>query len=158
MKLKPFNGQIPLNQYVFESINPTDNQENSNKNKFRTIFSEDQKTELYDLKKRHYNKRKNNVNVNIFSDPLNPYLTNWARSFLKIGYNEGIWANKVQGGVPLLRLNRLKHDLKKRSYEDQFDSRNSSSNNLFSSDRKFNIDKDINIDEKNKTIDFSKHS
>ena len=194
LKLKPFNGQIPLNQYVFESINPTDNQDNSNKNKFRTIFSEDHKTELYDLKKRYHNKRKNNVNVNIFSDPLNPYLTNWARSFLKIGYNEGIWANKMQGGVPLLRLNRLKpklefppiykikynqfskgniygfeenyykkdymneNDLKKRSYEDQFDSRNSSSNNLFSSDRKFNIDKDINIDEKNKTIDFSKHS
>ena len=193
LKLKTNKDQMPSDQYIFESIN--DNQDNNNKSKFRTIFSEDQKTESYELKKRYILKRKNNVNVNIFSDPLNPYLTNWARSFLKIGYNEGIWANQAIGGVPILRLNRLKPKLefppiykikynqfskgnmfgsleekhfrnnyidenyfKKINHEEKFDSMNSSSNNLFSSDRKLNFDKEIKVEEKNKTIDFSKHS
>ena len=193
LKLETNKDQMPSDQYIFESIN--DNQDNNNKSKFRTIFSEDQKTESYELKKRYILKRKNNVNVNIFSDPLNPYLTNWARSFLKIGYNEGIWANQAIGGVPILRLNRLKPKLefppiykikynqfskgnmfgsleekhfrnnyidenyfKKINHEEKFDSMNSSSNNLFSSDRKLNFDKEIKVEEKNKTIDFSKHS
>ena len=39
--------------------------------------------------------------------------------------------------------------------KDFFDSRNSSYNEIFSSDRKLNYDKDINIDEKNITIDVS---
>ena len=42
------------------------------------------------------------------NDPLNPYLTNWASSFLKIGYNVGFHFNEYQEGVPLLRLQKLR--------------------------------------------------
>ena len=48
--------------------------------------------------------------------------------------------------------NYLSHDDFKKDF---FDSRNSSYNEIFSSDRKLNYDKDLNIDEKNITIDVS---
>ena len=35
-------------------------------------------------------------------------MSNWASSFLKIGYNAGIWANKAQYGIPLLKVQNLK--------------------------------------------------
>ena len=43
-----------------------------------------------------------------FGDPLNPYMTNWPSSFLKIGYNVGFHFNKYEKGVPLLRIQKLK--------------------------------------------------
>ena len=46
--------------------------------------------------------------INLVYDPLNPYLTNWPRSFLKIGFNLGIHANEIQDGVPVLRLKKLR--------------------------------------------------
>ena len=42
------------------------------------------------------------------NDPFNPYLTNWANSFLKIGYNVGFHYSELQKGVPLLRIQKLK--------------------------------------------------
>ena len=43
-----------------------------------------------------------------WGDPLNPYMTNWPSSFLKIGYNVGFHYNKYEKGVPLLRIQKLK--------------------------------------------------
>ena len=39
---------------------------------------------------------------------MNPYLTNWANSFLRIGYNVGLHSNQNQDGVPILRIQKLK--------------------------------------------------
>ena len=46
-----------------------------------------------------------------FGDPLNPYMTNWPSSFLKIGYNVGFHFNQYQKGVPLLRIQKLKKNV-----------------------------------------------
>ena len=46
-----------------------------------------------------------------FGDPLNPYMTNWPSSFLKIGYNVGFHYNQYQKGVPLLRIQKLKKNV-----------------------------------------------
>ena len=54
-----------------------------------------------------YNKRKKAKNI-LYYDPLNPYLTNWANSFLKIGYNVGLHSNENLDGVPILRIQKLK--------------------------------------------------
>ena len=54
-----------------------------------------------------YNKRKKQKNI-LYYDPLNPYLTNWANSFLKIGYNVGLHSNQNMDGVPILRIQKLK--------------------------------------------------
>ncbi len=35
-------------------------------------------------------------------------MTNWANSFLKIGYNVGLHSNQNQDGVPILRIQKLK--------------------------------------------------
>ena len=120
--LKTFNQQNPLNSHELDNLKIiADSQDYTNSNsksKFRTLFSDDQKTEMeeLELKKRrvYFVKKKNKLNkynIGIYSDPLNPYLTNWTRSFLKIGFNTGIWANKAQYGVPLLRLQRLRPKL-----------------------------------------------
>ena len=81
----------PDNEYIFDNNEKPnlDNQDHHSDKKFRTIFSDEQKTESeYEkkYKKMIFNKRrnKNKYNINIYSDPLNPYLTNWTRSFLKI--------------------------------------------------------------------------
>ena len=185
---KSLKNKIDLNEYIFDNNEKPnlDNQDHHHSDKkFRTIFSDEQKTESdYEkkYKKMIFNKRrnKNKYNINIYSDPLNPYLTNWTRSFLKLGFNAGICSNKVQDGVPVLRIQQLRPKLEfppiykvkynqfseesneKNNYlshddfkKDFFDSRNSSYNEIFSSDRKLNYDKDINIDEKNITIDVS---
>lgn len=116
-KLKPHlnqNNQVKVNiQPVFESIKSTMDTQNAS-NKYKTLFSEDQKNDLNDLdikkrKKCLHNKYK--ANINIFSDPSNPYLTNWPKSFLKLGYNAGIWANKIIDGVPILRIQKLRPKL-----------------------------------------------
>ena len=54
----------------------------------------------FSTKKMKLNKWKN--------DPCNPYLTNWANSFLKIGYNVGFHFCGLQKGVPLLRIQKLR--------------------------------------------------
>ena len=62
-------------------------------------------------KKHYYSKgksRKHNKNINLIYDPNNPYLTNWANSFLKIGYNVGLHSKENQDGVPILRIQKLK--------------------------------------------------
>ena len=46
-----------------------------------------------------------------WGDPLNPYMTNWPSSFLKIGYNVGFHYNQLQKGVPLLRIQKLKKNV-----------------------------------------------
>ena len=46
-----------------------------------------------------------------WGDPLNPYMTNWPSSFLKIGYNVGFHYNQFQKGVPLLRIQKLKNNV-----------------------------------------------
>ena len=46
-----------------------------------------------------------------FGDPLNPYMTNWPSSFLKIGYNVGFHYSQFQKGVPLLRIQKLKNNV-----------------------------------------------
>ena len=144
--------------------------------------------EELELKKRrvYFVKKKNKLNkynIGIYSDPLNPYLTNWTRSFLKIGFNTGIWANKAQYGVPLLRLQRLRPKLEfppiykikynqfseEKNYKNNYNityndnkkindeySLDSSLNNFFNLDRKFNSDKNISIEEKHKAIDVAK--
>ena len=111
-KLKPHLNKNT--QPTFESIKSTLDTQNAS-NKYKTIFSEDQKNDLLndlDIKKRKkYLKRKYKANINIFSDPLNPYLTNWPKSFLKLGFNAGIWANKNIDGVPILRIQKLRPKL-----------------------------------------------
>jgi hypothetical protein len=54
------------------------------------------------------NRKKQKAKNNLFCDPLNPYLTNWPSSFLKIGYNVGFHSNEVLDGVPVLRIQKLK--------------------------------------------------
>jgi hypothetical protein len=54
-------------------------------------------------------KKNNKIKQNNWKDDrLNPYLTNWANSFLRIGYNVGFHYNEFQEGVPLLRIQKLK--------------------------------------------------
>ena len=112
MKSHLNQNQIQPNQPVFDSIKSTIDTQDVN-NKFKTIFSEDQKNDIdSDIKNRKkYLHRKYKTNLNIFSDPSNPYLTNWAKSFLKIGFNAGIWANKKIDGVPILRIQKLRPKL-----------------------------------------------
>ena len=62
-------------------------------------------------KKKYHSKGKyikKKQKINLYYDPLNPYLTNWANSFLKIGYNVGLHSNQNQDGVPILRIQKLK--------------------------------------------------
>ena len=62
-------------------------------------------------KKHYYSKGKNRKpknKINLYYDPNNPYLTNWANSFLKIGYNVGLHSKENQDGVPILRIQKLK--------------------------------------------------
>ena len=110
--------QIQPNQKENENIKSTiDTQDNYNKNKFKTISSEEQKTNFGELDSKNRRKlshklyKTNKTNINIFSDPMNPYLTNWAKSFLKLGFNAGIWANKKIDGVPILRIQKLRPKL-----------------------------------------------
>ena len=76
-----------------------DNDDNLNIKKYKN------KKEYYSKGKSHKKKKTKN---NLFYDPLNPYLTNWPSSFLKIGYNVGFHSNEVMDGVPVLRIQKLK--------------------------------------------------
>ena len=62
------------------------------------------------MKKYHFSNEKSKKlkNIDWFHDPNNPYLTDWANSYLKIGYNMGFFANRLQRGVPLLMVQKLK--------------------------------------------------
>ena len=55
-------------------------------------------------------KQEKNIKVK-WGDPLNPYMTNWPSSFLKIGYNVGFHCYEYQKGVPLLRIQKLKKNV-----------------------------------------------
>ena len=52
--------------------------------------------------------KKNKTKNFLYFDPLNPYLANWANSFLKIGYNVGLHSNQCADGVPILKIQKLK--------------------------------------------------
>ena len=43
-----------------------------------------------------------------FQKSLNPYSTHWASKFLKNGYNSGFCFSEFQGGIPVLRVKKLK--------------------------------------------------
>ena len=155
-KLKSLHNQYPLDQSpVIDSVKTTTNvtQDYSNKFMFKQIFSEDQKTESNEVEFRQKiklmsKKRKNKTNINIYSDPLNPYLTNWTRSFLKIGFNTGIYANKTREGVPLLMAHRLIPKL-------EFPPIYNIKYNQFSKSKKFgenNEEKIYNNDKNNKSL------
>ena len=80
-------------------------------NKETGIEDSDIDNNLQKNKKKYHSKSKyikKKPKINLFYDPLNPYLTNWANSFLRIGYNVGLHSNQNQDGVPILRIQKLK--------------------------------------------------
>ena len=82
------------------------------KNKETGIEDNDEILNIKKYKKEYHSKRKSRkkqkAKNNLFYDPLNPYLTNWPSSFLKIGYNVGFHSNEIVDGVPVLRIQKLK--------------------------------------------------
>ena len=84
------------------------------KNKETGIEDNEDKNLEFNLrknKKLSYSKGKYKKHKNknyLYYDPLNPYLANWANSFLKIGYNVGLHSNQNIDGVPILRIQKLK--------------------------------------------------
>ena len=87
--IKPYFAISDDDKYIDTGIE--DNNYDENKGNRKYAFS---------TKKMKLNKWKN--------DPCNPYLTNWANSFLKIGYNVGFHFSELQKGVPLLRIQKLR--------------------------------------------------
>ncbi len=92
--------------------------ENDIKNKDTGIEDNDDKNFELNINNNHtyktksYTKgryaKKNKKQNYLYYDPLNPYLANWANSFLKIGYNVGLHSNQNVDGVPILRIQKLK--------------------------------------------------
>ena len=100
--------------------NITELNNNYNKNDYNTLSSNkkneniDKETEIDDNNSHRLGismgKHEKFMKIK-FGDPLNPYMTNWPSSFLKIGYNVGFHYNQLQKGVPLLRIQKLKKNI-----------------------------------------------